>query len=68
MITDPWFYVAAVPAVFILGLSKGGFTALGLLMVPIMALANIAHTGGGHHAPHPRPQRHRRRDLLLGRL
>ncbi len=39
MITDPWFYVAAVPAVFILGLSKGGFTALGLLMVPIMALA-----------------------------
>jgi uncharacterized membrane protein YfcA len=39
MITDPWFYVAAVPAVFILGLAKGGFTALGLLMVPIMTLA-----------------------------
>ncbi len=38
MITDPWFYVAAVPAVFVLGLSKGGFTALGLLMVPMMAL------------------------------
>src|SRR4249920_395933 len=39
MITDPWFYAAAIPAVFILGLSKGGFTALGLLMVPLMALA-----------------------------
>ena len=39
MITDPWFYAAAISAVFVLGLSKGGFTALGLLMVPIMALA-----------------------------
>ncbi|HZP20151.1 MAG TPA: sulfite exporter TauE/SafE family protein [Bauldia sp.] len=39
MIADPWFYVAAVPAVFILGLSKGGFSALGLLTVPVMALA-----------------------------
>lgn len=39
MITDPWFYAAAIPAVIVLGLSKGGFTALGLLMVPIMALA-----------------------------
>jgi len=39
MITDPWFYAAAIPAVIVLGLSKGGFTALGLLMVPLMALA-----------------------------
>jgi len=39
MITDPWFYAAAIPAVFVLGLSKGGFTALGLLTVPTMALA-----------------------------
>jgi uncharacterized protein len=39
MITDPWFYAAAIPAVFIIGLSKGGFTAIGLLTVPIMALA-----------------------------
>ena len=38
MITDPWFYVAAIPAVFVIGLSKGGFTAIGLLTVPIMAL------------------------------
>jgi uncharacterized membrane protein YfcA len=39
MITDPWFYAAAIPAILVLGLSKGGFTAIGLLMVPIMALA-----------------------------
>lgn len=39
MITDPWFYAAALPAVFVLGLSKGGFTAIGLLVVPMMALA-----------------------------
>jgi uncharacterized membrane protein YfcA len=38
MLADPWFYVTAVPAVVILGLSKGGFSALGLLMVPLMAL------------------------------
>jgi hypothetical protein len=25
LITDPWFYAAAVPAVLIMGLSKGGF-------------------------------------------
>jgi uncharacterized membrane protein YfcA len=39
MITDPWFYAAAIPAVVILGLSKGGFTTIGLLTVPVMALA-----------------------------
>jgi len=39
MITDPWFYAAAIPAVIVLGLSKGGFTTIGLLTVPIMALA-----------------------------
>ncbi len=38
MISDPWFYIAAIPAMVILGLSKGGFTVLGLLAVPIMAL------------------------------
>lgn len=38
MIADPWFYVAAIPATIILGLSKGGFTAIGLLVVPILAL------------------------------
>ena len=38
MLTDPWFYAAAVPAMIILGLSKGGFSSLGLLTVPLMAL------------------------------
>ena len=38
MITDPLFYVAAVPAVILLGLAKGGFSGLGLLALPLMAL------------------------------
>ena len=38
MLSDPWFYAAAIPAMIILGLSKGGFTTMGLLAVPIMAL------------------------------
>jgi uncharacterized membrane protein YfcA len=38
MLSDPWFYAVAVPAMIILGLSKGGFGALGLLVVPIMSL------------------------------
>lgn len=39
MISDPWFYLAAVPAVMIAGISKGGFGAgLGMLAVPLMAL------------------------------
>lgn len=40
MITDPWFYAAAVPAVVLMGLSKSGFGAgFGALAVPLMALA-----------------------------
>ncbi len=39
LITDPLFYLVAVPALLILGLSKGGFgSGLGLLAVPLMAL------------------------------
>lgn len=39
MITDPWFYAAAIPAVLLFGISKGGFGAgLGTLAVPLMAL------------------------------
>ncbi|MCW7538795.1 sulfite exporter TauE/SafE family protein [Aquabacterium sp. A7-Y] len=39
LITDPWFYAAAVPAVLLMGLSKSGFGAgFGSLAVPIMAL------------------------------
>ena len=39
MITDPWFYVAAVPAVLLFGIAKGGFGGgLGVVAVPLMAL------------------------------
>lgn len=38
-ISDPWFYLAAVPAVLVTGISKGGFgVGLGVLAVPLMAL------------------------------
>lgn len=40
VITDPWFYAAAVPAVLLMGLSKSGFASgFGALATPIMALA-----------------------------
>ncbi|NRR32899.1 sulfite exporter TauE/SafE family protein [Oxalobacteraceae bacterium] len=40
LITDPLFYLAAIPAVYLLGISKGGFAgAIGGLGVPLMALA-----------------------------
>ena len=38
MLTQPSFYAAAVPAVILLGLSKGGFAGLGVLGMPLMAL------------------------------
>ena len=38
MISDPLFYAAAVPAVVLLGLAKGGFRGIGLLALPLMAL------------------------------
>jgi uncharacterized membrane protein YfcA len=38
MLTDPWFYAAAIPAVILLGLAKGGFAGLGMLAVPLLAL------------------------------
>ena len=38
MITDPIFYFAAIPAVVIVGLSKGGFGGIALLAVPILSL------------------------------
>ena len=39
MITDPWFYAAAIPAVILVGLSKGGFAGgVGFVGVPLMAL------------------------------
>ena len=40
IITDPFFYLVAVPAVLLLGISKSGFGAgFGSLAVPLMALA-----------------------------
>ncbi len=40
MITDPFFYAVAIPAVVIVGLSKGGLGGgVALLGVPLMALA-----------------------------
>ena len=40
MITDPWFYAVAVPAVLLMGISKSGFGAgFGALATPLIALA-----------------------------
>lgn len=39
MITDPLFYLVAVPAVIIMGLSKGGLAGIGVLALPLMTLA-----------------------------
>ncbi len=39
MITDPIFYLAAIPAVVFFGIAKGGFgSGLGVLAVPLMAM------------------------------
>ena len=38
MIDNPYFYLAAVPAVILLGLAKGGFAGIGTLAVPLLAL------------------------------
>jgi uncharacterized membrane protein YfcA len=39
VITDPWFYAAAIPAVLLVGIAKGGFgTGAGIFATPMMAL------------------------------
>jgi uncharacterized membrane protein YfcA len=38
LITDPLFYALAVPAVIALGLSKGGFSGVGQMATPLLAL------------------------------
>jgi uncharacterized membrane protein YfcA len=38
LITDPIFYLIALPAVLALGLSKGGFAGIGILATPLLAL------------------------------
>src|SRR5882724_5250697 len=40
VVTDPFFYLVAIPAVLLLGIGKSGFGAgFGSLAVPLMALA-----------------------------
>lgn len=40
MITDPFFYLCAIPAVLIFGIAKGGFGGgIAVICVPLMALA-----------------------------
>jgi len=39
VITDPLFYVLAIPAVLLLGLGKGGFAGVGMVSTPMLALA-----------------------------
>lgn len=39
MILDPFFYLLAVPALMMTGISKGGFGSGGIFAVPLMALA-----------------------------
>lgn len=38
IITDPLFYLLAVPAVTLLGLGKGGFSGIGMMSTPLIAL------------------------------
>jgi uncharacterized protein len=38
LIADPLFYLVAVPAVVCLGLSKGGFSGIGMVSTPMLAL------------------------------
>ena len=38
MIADPWFYAVAIPAVILVGISKGGFAGISALSLPLLAL------------------------------
>jgi uncharacterized membrane protein YfcA len=38
MITDPLFYLLAIPAIAALGLGKGGFAGVGMISTPLLAL------------------------------
>jgi hypothetical protein len=52
MILDPWFYACAIPAVFLVGLSKGGFGgSLSLIAMPLLALAVPIMTAAGIMLP-----------------
>lgn len=51
MLHDPWFWAAAIPAVIMVGLSKGGLGPLGGLAVPILSLAISPVTAAGLTLP-----------------
>src|SRR5215813_4780312 len=38
VITDPLFYLLAIPAILALGLGKGGFAGVGMISTPLLAL------------------------------
>jgi len=38
LIADPLFYLVAIPAVIFLGLSKGGFSGIGMVSTPMLAI------------------------------
>jgi uncharacterized membrane protein YfcA len=38
VITDPIFYLLAIPAVTVLGLGKGGFAGIGMITAPLLSL------------------------------
>lgn len=38
MLTDPWFYVVALPAVALFGLTKGGFAGASLPAMPLLSI------------------------------
>jgi uncharacterized membrane protein YfcA len=52
MLSDPAFYLVAIPAVLIFGISKGGFGGgLGIAAVPLMALVVSPATAAGIMLP-----------------
>ncbi len=57
--TDPLFYCAAIPAVILLGLAKGGFSGIGTAATPLVALylpplesCSVAATDPSHPRHH----------------
>ena len=38
IISDPLFYLLAIPAILALGLGKGGFAGVGMISTPLLAL------------------------------
>ena len=38
IVTDPLFYLLAIPAILALGLGKGGFAGIGMISTPLLAL------------------------------